>query len=1001
MCPFNESDLSFKNGYDGNLSVDDYYSSRLRKIMPYRIRKVLLIASLYDTFLLEEDGRLADMLSQTYQQRDLGYVPEIKQTANLATALETLKSEKFDLVLMILRLGEINPFEAGKEIKQIDPNLPISVLSYDTPDLLDLVKKDDGSILDRIFLWRGDGKIVTGIIQLIEDMQNATYDTEEIGVPNIIIVEDNIYFYSTYIHIIFEELWDQTNLLLTDNLTYSQRVLRQKSRPRVHLVTNFEQAVQCFEKYKNNLLGIFSDLSFPINGIIDNEAGLTFIRYVKDYNTDIPIVVESSEPDIEKLVEGLHVGFLNKKSPTLVSDFRHFLLQYFGFGDLIFSDDNQKEIARVSNLNSLLSVIDSLPSEILYAYFHDGILKRWLMARTELELARIMDSRCNLLELPPDELRLALKAILDNYQINRYKGNVVYYNRSFNLDQWHFCRLGSGSLGGKARGLAFIDKVLTMNLDPTLFPDVSISIPRTLAIGTDFFDEFMRKNNLFELIQNETSDMRIANLFLQASLPTMILGDLRDFIKQINSPLAVRSSSLLEDALYHPFAGIYMTKMLPNNDYSPDMRFNSLCNAIKLVYSSTYFRQAKSYIESINHRIEEEKMGIIIQEIVGTKKDKKFYPEISGVARSYNYYPFGLSKPEDGVVNLALGLGKTVVDGGVSLQFSPKYPKVLPQFANIRDMLNHSQKKFFAVNLQSSSIYAFTEEDQFLSTHSLAEAELDGVLEMIGSTYSAENDTLNDGIGREGPRIISFSGILKHKLIPLVNILEYLLALSQKAMGCPVEIEFALSIQSNQDKKIKFGFLQVRPMVALNEMVKVELSEENKNNAICFTNSVLGNGEITDLHYLVYVKPNKFDPSLTKVIAEEVSVMNQYVKENKSKYILIGPGRWGSSDSWLGIPVQWDYINMVKVMVEVTLPNMNVDPSQGSHFFQNITSLKIAYFTIPNNPNKGFINWKWIEEQPIIKETEHLVLVHFHDPMLIKMDGRTGQGVILKPTEGE
>jgi len=997
MNPTDNFDLSFKNGDFGHLSFDDYYSTRLRNLMPYRIQKILLIASLYDTYLLEEDGMLADILSQSYKQRDLGYIPTITQTQNSESALTLLKTEKFDLVVCIVRSGDTDPFKIGRDVKTAQPGIPYILLSYDTPDLLKIQSLDDGSIIDKIFLWRGDGKILTGIIQLVEDLKNSENDTKKMGVPNILLVEDNIHFYSTYIHFLFETLWDQTNRLLNDNLTYSQRLLRQKSRPRIHLVSDFEKAILYYDQYKDHLLGVFTDLSYPIKGKISPEAGIKFIRYIRQIDPYIPIVVESSEPNMEHLQQKYSVGILYKNSPSLVDDLKKQLLESFGFGDLVFFDEKHNESTRISNLNSLVSVIDSLPSEALQVFYQQGLLRRWLLARTELELAKVITDKKELISLSPDKTREKFSEILLNYQIQRYKGNVVYYNRQFNPNQWHFCKIGSGSMGGKARGLAFIDKVLNLHLNSGLFPGVSISIPRTLTIGTDYFDRFMTKNNLYQKIQNESSDLRVANLFLESDLPTPMLGDLRDFIRQVKNPLAVRSSSLLEDALYHPFAGIYITKMLPNNDVSDDTRFNSLCNAIKLVYASTYYQQAKGYIESINHRIDEEKMGVVIQEVVGSQKNTRFYPEISGVARSYNYYPFGLSEPEDGVVNAALGLGKSIVDGGVSLQFCPKYPKVLPQLGTIKDMLNHTQRFFYAINLQATNFFSYAEEDEFLSSNTLEIAEGDGILDPICSSYSPENDRVYDTLSNPGTRIVTFAGILKHDYFPLVKIVSHLLKLSERAMGCPVEIEFAVSLNQNNNKPIEFGFLQVRPMVATNELVRVDLTKETNENLVCFSNSVLGNGQIDNIQHTIFVKPKTFDPSLTKTIAQEIGVLNQYLKEKNEKYILIGPGRWGSSDSWLGIPVQWDQISFAKTIIEVTLPNMNVDPSQGSHFFQNITSLRIAYFTIPNDTKKGFLDWEWLEKQTCVKETDHLKLVKVNKPFLVKMDGRSGQGLILKP----
>lgn len=988
-----EQELAFKKDLRKSLSIDDYYSFKLRKLMPFKIQKILVIASFYETFLLEEDGRLADLLNQYFKERDFGYIPSIYQITTEAEALELLKTDNFDLIIRILRFGEVSALEFGKSLKTNHPSIPYIVLTYDSPELERLLESEGHQYVDRFFLWKGDGKIISSIIQFVEDLKNTDIDIHEMLVPVILLVEDNVHYYSTYIPLLYEELWHQTNRLLEENLTYSQRIFRQKGRPRIRLASTFEEALSCFYKYKDHLIGIFSDIQFPRFGKMNKTAGLDFVELIRKEMLDIPIVMQSSDLNQMEIAQQFKASFIYKHSSTLLEDCRRIMIRYFGFGDLVFKNDSQQEIARLSNMYAFNSTVSSLPAESLWMYTKKGILKRWLLARTELELAEIIEKEIHLKEHNPYEFRKSLSNYLVDYEVHRNKGNIVNYNRMIEKDKWHFCRLGSGSLGGKARGLAFIDKVLALNMIPNEFQEISIRIPRTLVIGTDFFDDFVSKNKLDKIALKEDSKIRIVNAFQEAELPTLMLGDLRDFIRQVTVPIAVRSSSLLEDALYHPFAGIYNTKMLPNNELSPDKRFISLCNAIKLVYASTFFPEARAYVESVNHRIEEEKMAVILQEVVGTQKCNRFYPEISGVGRSYNYYPFGAAKPEQGVVNLALGLGKIVVSGERSLQFSPFHPRILPQFSDTKTMLTQSQSYFYAISLAPPVFQANADEDEFLTQLSLQDAELDGALDYIASTYSYDNDRLQDGIGFSGPRVINFAGILKHQFIPLSKLLIYLLDLSEKAMGTPVEIEFAITLHPNQPIKAEFGFLQVRPIASKDEMVNIDLEEDKKQETLSFCAHVLGNGIIEQIRHLIVVKKETFDPSKTKLIAEEIGQLNQMMKNKSLQYILIGPGRWGSSDPWLGIPVRWDQINFVKILIETSFPGMDVDPSQGSHFFQNITSLKIGYFSIQTT-QKDTLDWDTIHCQTVIQDLPYTQLIETKKPLTIKMNGRKGEGVI-------
>ena len=965
--------------------------------MPYQVKKFLLVASLYDYFMLEEDGRLQEMLLKTYQQWNLGYIPQFVRISGGENALQVIKKEKFDLVIMVMRLGDMDPFSFGRLVKEIDPELPVIGLAFNTPELKRLLEIDDGMSVERIFIWQGDGRILLGILQYIEDRKNAHYDMQLGGFQSILLIEDSIDFYSSYLPILFSVLRELTEQSLKDDLTFSQKIQRQNGRPRIQLATSHEEAATIFEQTKKNLLGIITDSAFPKNNILDPDAGPMFIEKVLAELPDLPILLQSSESSAKAMALKVGVGFLSKNSPSLTHDLKKYLSSSFGFGELVVGPDRALEESKVSNINQLFSIIADLPENDLRQVVNAGDLDRWLRARTEFELANSIRSYFRQAPDSGSELGIELKKIIIAHRAASHRGSIVSYSRFFHENYSQFSMIGSGSIGGKARGLAFLDRILATNFDDAQFPDIHIAIPRTVVIGTDAFDDFIRENDLLELAVTSHSDNHIVSRFVKASLPAKIVGDLRDFVKNVRVPLAIRSSSLLEDSLYLPFAGIYATKMLPNDQYGDDIRFLNLVNAIKFVYASTFFRQAKSYIGSTSHRIEDEKMAVLIQPVVGTLHRDCFYPDFSGVARSYNYYPVGQAQPEDGVVNVALGLGKTVVDGGVSLRFTPAFAGILPQFANIKDMFSFSQRDFYAVSMNHVASVAFLEEDQYLIRQDLERAEKDGVLTYLASTYSRENDAVYDGISFPGPRIINFAHILKNEIFPLAKIVQCLLKLSSEGMDCPVEMEFAVSLDAANVFPAAFSILQVRPLVVSDELVKVDLVETQKDLALCYSNQVLGNGLSKGIQDIVFVKPDSFNAAKSPEIAVEVDKLNSKLRAENTPYLLVGPGRWGSTDPWLGIPVKWSQISGVKMVVEVSLPNMNVDPSQGSHFFQNMTSLRIGYFTIPLNSANAFFDWPWLEAQPAVEETAFLKHVRLVLPLTVMIDGRKSQGIIVKP----
>ncbi|MBN1433426.1 hypothetical protein JW921_01620 [Candidatus Fermentibacterales bacterium] len=984
------------------LRLEGSYISRLKGLRPFQIRKVLLVASLYDYFLLEEDGRLGDHLAKAYRGQERDYVPVLTQVSGGEAALRELDGSDYDLVVSVMRVGDMDPNTFAARVKQVRPGTPFVMIAYNTPELPRLVESRDPDCIDRIFVWQGDGSILLGIIELIEDLENAAFDSESIGVQNLLLVEDSIFFYSRYVHRAMDVIRELMNDILGTSLPMVQRKLRARTRPKLLLASSFEEAASLFETYGPNILGVISDLCFPRGGKEEADAGPELAQLVRESMPGLPILFQSSRQDAARVAGKMGVGLLRKDSPTLMADLEGHLRTSFGFGDLVFRAEDGSIKGTVGNVDALYLALGRLDPAVVSRYVVGGELTRWLRVHTELELADRISSLSGAERSSAREIRDAVLETMRSFREESHRGSVVTYSRAFYEDYSRFSKLGGGSVGGKGRGLAFMDKVLTNNLDPERFRKISISVPRTLVLGTDVFDQFMTENDLLGFALGQERDLRIINRFLQSDLPPTILGDLRDFARAITSPLAVRSSSLLEDALYQPFAGIYYTKMLPNNHMEFDSRFRDLTGAIKLVYASTFLQGARSYIEATNHRAEEEKMAILIQEVVGDRHGTCFYPHISGVGRSYDYYPVGSAVPEDGVVNLALGLGKTVVDGGVSLRFTPRYPGVLPQFPDTASMLRDSQKTFWAIDMgHSSSVSMQEDEDQYLLNLGLERAEEQGVLEYLASTYSPQDDVIYDGVNRAGPRVLNFAHVLKNRVIPLAEILDTLLKMGEQAMACPVEIEFAVRLGSDRPTPAHFHLLQIRPMVVGDELVEVDLQGVgDEGSVLVYSEAALGNGVIESLMDIIYVDPEAFDASSTREIVEEIGSLNRTARERGDKYLLIGPGRWGSSDPWLGIPVCWNHVSNARVIVETGLANMNVDPSQGSHFFQNLTSLRIGYFTVPWQSGSARIDWEWLASMEPAESTEHVRRLRLDNAIRVMIDGRSGKGLILKPSVG-
>ncbi len=869
------------------------------------------------------------------------------------------------------------------------------LLSSQSRELQFLIDNGDMSDVDKLFIWSGDRKVFLAMIKLFEDKKNATVDCKQHGITTIVLIEDSPSFYSSYLPLIYAEVMEQTQKLILDGKNSAQKLLRQRARPKILHAETFEEAMACVNEYKDSLLGIITDLKFEYKGKIDPNAGIKFIKRIKRKLPGVPILLQTSQTEKKKLAEENEVAFLDKNSRTLLKGLRKFMKENFGFGDFVFRMPDGSIVDSARNMNEFRQKMMEIPDESLIYHSANNHFSYWLKARTEFEMAyKFIPVHWTQFDNPLG-LRNKLVSIITHQLREDSRGSVTVFDGEDYDEDSRFQIIGEGSLGGKARGLAFLDQVMKNYLPSNHFDGVDISIPKSIILGTDVFTEFIEQNNLFPTAIENVSDEKILKLFLEANFNGNIINDLSDLLDRVRYPLAVRSSSLLEDAIYQPFAGIYSTVMIPNSSPEKAMRLQNLIQVIKFVYASTFSRRAKSYLEATGNRLEEEKMAIILQELVGRRYGGYFYPNFSGVARSFNFYPFGNAKPEDGIVNLALGLGKTVVDGGKSLQYSPKYPDVYPQFATTKDYFNKSQLEYWVLDTKPGWFRKNPCEEYFMKKLTLEDAEKHGTIRYLASTYSPENDMLYEGISRDGARILNFAPILKSEVMPLNEILKVVLRIAEVAMNSPVEIEFAVSLGDDAPEPALFSILQVRPMVKNEVSLRVNLKNIKKEKVLLETDMALGNG-IYELDTIVFVKPDSFDASATLAIAGHINEMNQKLVAEGKQYLLFGPGRWGSSDSWLGIPVDFSNITGARAIIETQLPKMIAEPSQGSHFFQNLTSFKIAYLTIKEYSSGSSVNWDWFNNAEAADETEYLKLIRLKQPLEILIDGQTGKGLILE-----
>ncbi len=968
-----------------------------QNLMRYRVREILLVSSLYDSFILEEEGQLYEMILSQYQTMNLSQAPSITQVSSAKEALKMAKEQKrFDLIITTPNIMDMSVVDFAQKVVKLGMEIPVVLLTYDNRELTDLATHYDITVFVKTFIWQGDHRILISIIKYIEDKMNVDYDTEKAGVQSLILIEDNVHFYSSFMPIIYSELLKHSQSLMSESVNTSHRILRMRARPKILLCGTYEEALDYYTRFEKHILGVISDIEFPSNSCPPEEAGIEFAKKVKESNFDIPVLLQSDSEKFKDIAHEIGASFCLKTSPTLLRDLREFMSTSLSFDDFIFRLPDGSEVDRAHDLRSLEKKLHTIPDESILYHAERNHFSNWFKARTEFWLAHKLRPRRVTDYESTDQMRKDLINSLHTFRREQYLGSISDFNPdSFDTNSG-FARIGSGSLGGKARGLGFANSLINSFKVSEKYKGYSIFVPPSVVLGSDVFDQFLEQNHLRDFAIQSDNDKEIIDKFVDAPFPIVYKEQLRSFLSLIRYPIAVRSSSLLEDSRYLPFAGIYETYMLPNNHHEPNIRLDELLTAIKKVFASTFCRHAKDYIKSTPYRLEEEKMAVIIQKLVGARHKDRFYPSFSGVVRSHNFYPLPPMKTSDGIAAVGLGLGRTVVEGRGAIRFCPRYPKHLNQFSTVEDTLKYSQKDFYAVQFEDPDDKPDYNQVMELVQFDLDVSEEDGVLSFVGSTYSPENDTISDGTSRDGIRLVTFAPILKHKLMPLPEMLDLLMEMGSWGMSTPVEIEFAVNLSTPPGVPKEFGFLQIRPLVKSHEAEELEVDDFDKEDLICQSPQVLGNGRIDEIYDIVFVDKSKYDRSKSRDVAEEIHQYNIQMTNNQTPYLLIGVGRWGSSDPWLGIPVTWDEISKARVIVETSFKDFSVTPSQGTHFFQNITSFRVGYFTV-NDTENDFIDWAWLKKRKAVSKMKYVKHIRFKTPVEIRMNGHSNKGVILKP----
>lgn len=976
-----------------NYEFEEFEFSQL---MQNRIHNVLIVCSNYDYYMLEEDGRIDERLFNEYTALQLRHPPSFIHANSVKKAIKILENSKVDLVITWLDVGNYKTFETSKQIKESFPEVPIAALSHYSSEIRSKLNKSKQKIVDFAFHWNGNVDIVLAIIKLTEDRMNAQKDINEIGVKAILLVEDSLRFYSRYIPLIYKVILKQTQSLMTEGLNEHKRMLLMRGRPKILFTTTYEEGLHLFGKYKENLLGIISDVTYFRDGEICKKAGFELLKQVRSTRRHLPFLLQSSDIKNEKRTLELHGKFLYKHSETLGVDIKNYITKYFAFGNFEFWDPQQKKVlAKVKDLKEFQQAIGKATKESIIYHAIRSEFSKWFRSRALFPLANLLGRIEYEYFNNAEQIREFLLKSIKQYRTNKSRGVIATFDKTKYDEYEGFSRIGDGALGGKGRGLAFIDSFLKRNKLFNKYDDISISIPRTVVLSTDVFDEYIDDHKLIRFVAKCNNDEEILEKFTSVPLPNWVMEDLKAFLKVVEKPIAVRSSSTLEDSHYQPFAGVFATYMIPNtNDL--DCMVKMVSSAIKSVIASAFFKNSKSYLRSTDRSIEEDKMAVILQEVTGKQYEDVYYPNISGVARSINFYPIGEEKAKEGIAQIALGLGEIIVGGGTTLRFSPSHPKKVLQLSSPASTQRETQKFFYGLDMNPNSYKPSVNESVNKRKISLRKAKNHNSLKFVASTYDLQNNTIKPGIMHHGIRVLTFDNILKYNTFPLAEILQDLLRVGQREMRNPIEIEFAINLDVPKGTPKEFSFLQIRPIVESVNTENVLPKKIEFKDAIIYSESALGNGKYEELYDFVYVKPETFDPANTREIAEAVEKINKKFEESERKYILVGPGRWGSSDPWLGIPVSWGQISSAKVIVEAGLHDFRIDPSQGTHFFQNLTSFKVGYLTINPFINDGLFDLDYLNNQSALYEDEYIRHIRFKKELTVLVDGKNNKAVIYK-----
>lgn len=966
-------------------------------LMEFRVREILLVATLYDAFILEQEDKLSEKIFGEYYQLNLSTAPRITSVSCSEEALDVIGKKHFDMVILTMRIDDMTPYELGRKIRDLKPSIPLLLLLNDNSDIR-LVTDRWGrwNYFDKIFVWNGDAQIFLAMIKYTEDRINVIKDTRMGLVRVILLVEDSILYLSRYLPTLYSEIMKQTQRLIADeHLDEMKKLLRMRARPKVLVAETYEEALAIINLYEEYLLCVISDVKFPMAGMVDDLAGLKLIDHIQNKLKDLPTVLQSFDPAMAKQAEEKNAIFIDKNSDNLSRDLTDFIFRYLGFGDFIFRNNQGKKIGQAQSMEKFRRFLKTIPDESLVYHADRNHFSSWLMARGEIKIAKSLRP-VRVSDFPtPEGLRNHLIDVCRRVHEEKTKGKIVIYDESIINEESYVIRMGEGSLGGKGRGMAFLN-MLFQNLElSTTFPGVNIRIPPTSIIGTEEYDYFIEQNHFEKLLYEERDYLEVKKLALKGRLSPSLRKRLRIYLENIHYPISVRSSGLFEDSISQPFSGIYDTFLLPNCNPDINVRLRHVEGAIKLVYASVFSPAARSYFEAIDYKVSQEKMAVLIQEAVGNRYGNHYYPHFSGVTQSYNYYPVSYLKPEDGIAVIGFGFGKYVIDGEKAHRFCPKYPKL--DFLTPDDQFKNSQTTFYAINMEENSLNLIGGDDASLLRLNISEAEEDGTLNYCVSVWDEQNNRMQVGFSYQGAKIVNFAYILKYDYFPLGSALKMVMEMIRSVMGTSVEIEFAVDLNKEGQGKPSLYILQIKPLLGNLEYYNLELAEINRDELFLYTEKAMGNGRINDLYDIIYVDPDSFDKTKTVEMAAELEKLNSAMKTKKRKYLLIGPGRWGSRDRWLGIPVLWSHISNARIIVEVELKDYRIDPSLGSHFFHNVTSMNIGYFDIPYGSHNNFIDWQWLKGQSEVSRYRYFIHVRLDEPLVAKMDGRKSISVIYKP----